>query len=214
MFCWVGVREAWEEVRRRTRVSVGESEDGVSCIHLCGGSLRDEWYGKILTSQLLRTLVRLGRDQILRDRVALQALCNLPQLLDPAHGILEALQGDLAVELVDLALHPAQVLVFAVHLDHDVWAVGAGIAELPQQVTVVGEGRVFGGQVIHVLPGLVAVLLHLRPHRPPQLVRRSSEVLQQFHFVRVCRLVAAVGEGFVAATDADRVRHATLVLGA
>ena len=33
MFCWVGVKEAWDEVRRRTRVSVGEreGEDGVSC---------------------------------------------------------------------------------------------------------------------------------------------------------------------------------------
>ena len=158
----------------------------------------------VLTCELAGPLVELDDDEILGHAVAFQALGQAAQLLHAADRHVEALQGDVDVQLVDLALHPAQVALLAVHLDQDVRPV-FGLAERAQQPGVAGYGRVADREVGQRVLALIAHLVNVGALGAVELVERALEGEEEAALLLVVRAVAAVGEGGLTVADGDGV---------
>lgn len=122
--------------------------------------------------------------------------------------VFEALEGDFAVELVDLAFHPSEVLMLAIDFDEDF---GAGFrgAEGSEELCFVGEGGVARCEIVDGFFAFVGVVLfYLGAQFALQLVGGAAECEEEICFFGVGGLFAAVGEGLAAAADADCVGHA------
>lgn len=156
--------------------------------------------------ELVRPLVDLHVDHVLRDRVALEPLGQLAQPLDVGHGLLEVLQRDVDVQLVDLPLDPAEVVLLAVHVDAHLGLVPRVVHAVEQ---IVPPDRDVSGQVAEGF-GRLACRLSLRAESSAQILHGLAECGQEFALGGAVALIMSIGKRLGSKSDVDGVGHSTV----